>query len=183
MVLSNEMHRIAVMTRKELSRALLQRLYARVWDITSADVSPYRDAAVLLTSPYNPGSYLNALRITEDGMYVLDRHQRCLDPTSETDVTQKLAACWTDTNTRALATVTKRTNRTAPSSLEGREPPKRSCEDSLQDVAVLVGTQRQHQVPLLRPGNQATAAQVEGNFSACGNLLVPNRNRIDSYWV
>ena len=32
-------------------------------------------------------------------------------------------------------------------------------------------------------GNQATAAQVERDFSACGNLLVPNRSRIDSYWV
>ena len=32
-------------------------------------------------------------------------------------------------------------------------------------------------------GNQATAAQVERDFSACGNILVPNRSRIDSYWV
>ena len=29
----------------------------------------------------------------------------------------------------------------------------------------------------------ATAAQVECDFSTCGNLLVPNRCRIDSYWV
>ena len=32
-------------------------------------------------------------------------------------------------------------------------------------------------------GNQAAAAQVERDFSACGNLLVPNRSRIDTYWV
>ncbi|CAN0346715.1 unnamed protein product [Pylaiella littoralis] len=32
-------------------------------------------------------------------------------------------------------------------------------------------------------GNQAGAAQVERDFSACGNLLVPNRSRIDTYWV
>ena len=32
-------------------------------------------------------------------------------------------------------------------------------------------------------GNQAGAAQVERDFSACGNLLVPNRSRVDTYWV
>ncbi|CAM9278903.1 unnamed protein product, partial [Hapterophycus canaliculatus] len=32
-------------------------------------------------------------------------------------------------------------------------------------------------------GNQAAAAQVERDFSAAGNLLVPNRSRIDTYWV
>ncbi|CAN0391877.1 unnamed protein product, partial [Pylaiella littoralis] len=32
-------------------------------------------------------------------------------------------------------------------------------------------------------GNQAAAAQVERDFSACGNLLVGNRSRIDTYWV
>lgn len=32
-------------------------------------------------------------------------------------------------------------------------------------------------------GNQATAAHVERDFSACGNLLGPNRSRMDTYWV
>lgn len=32
-------------------------------------------------------------------------------------------------------------------------------------------------------GNQAIAAQVERDFSACGDLLVANPSRIDSYWV
>ena len=32
-------------------------------------------------------------------------------------------------------------------------------------------------------GNQATAAEVERDFSACGNLLGPNRSRIETYWV
>ena len=32
-------------------------------------------------------------------------------------------------------------------------------------------------------GNQAGAAQVERDFSCCGNLLVPNRSRNDTYWV
>ena len=58
MVLPSELHPVAAKTRTELSRAHLQRLYARVWDTTSADPSPYRDAAVLLTPPYNTGAYL-----------------------------------------------------------------------------------------------------------------------------
>ena len=32
-------------------------------------------------------------------------------------------------------------------------------------------------------GNQAAAAQVKRNLSGCGNLLKPNRSRIDIYWV
>ena len=32
-------------------------------------------------------------------------------------------------------------------------------------------------------GNQASASQVERDFSGCGILLVPNRSRIDTYWV
>ena len=32
-------------------------------------------------------------------------------------------------------------------------------------------------------GNQDTAAKVEHDFSACDNLLVPNRSRVDSYWA
>ena len=46
-----------------------------------------------------------------------------------------------------------------------------------------------HTFPLLTPvaqqtfGNQASASQVERDFSGCGNLLVPNRSRIETYWV
>ncbi|CAN0008145.1 unnamed protein product [Pylaiella littoralis] len=32
-------------------------------------------------------------------------------------------------------------------------------------------------------GNQASASQVERDFSGCGSLLTPNRSRIDTYWV
>ena len=93
-----------------------------MWDTTSADPSPYRDAAVLLTPPYNTGAYLNALRITEDDVDVLDRDQGCLDPTSEADVTEKLADCWTDINTRALAAATEQQNRAASAFPEGQQP-------------------------------------------------------------
>ena len=32
-------------------------------------------------------------------------------------------------------------------------------------------------------GNQASAAQVERDFSGCGILLPPTRSRMDTYWV
>ena len=32
-------------------------------------------------------------------------------------------------------------------------------------------------------GNYAAAAQIERDFNSCGNLLKPNRSRIDTYWV
>lgn len=32
-------------------------------------------------------------------------------------------------------------------------------------------------------GNQAAAAQIERDFSACGNLLTPGRSRMDTFWV
>ena len=80
---------------------------------------------MLLTPPYNTGSYLNTLRITEDDVYVLDRDQGCPDPTSEADVTQTLADCWTDINTRALAAATEQQDRAASASPEGQQSPAR----------------------------------------------------------
>ncbi len=32
-------------------------------------------------------------------------------------------------------------------------------------------------------GNQAAAAQIERDFSACGNLLTKSRSRMDTFWV
>lgn len=46
-----------------------------------------------------------------------------------------------------------------------------------------------NQFPALAPlaqqvfGNQASAAQIERDFSGCGNLLTSNRSRTDTYWV
>lgn len=46
-----------------------------------------------------------------------------------------------------------------------------------------------HAFPTLAPvaqqvfGNQASAAQIEREFSGAGALLTPNRSRIDTYWV
>lgn len=58
-----------------------------------------------------------------------------------------------------------------------------------RDVLHWWGRTGKNMFPYLAPvaqqvfGNQAAAAQVERDFSACGNLLVPNRSRIDTYWV
>lgn len=40
---------VTIKTREELSKALLQKLYSRMWDEDTPDPSPFREAAVLLT--------------------------------------------------------------------------------------------------------------------------------------
>ncbi|CAM9158909.1 unnamed protein product, partial [Ascophyllum nodosum] len=57
---------ITVKTRGELTKALVQRLYGRVWDPAEKDPSPFRDAAVLLTPPFNIGRYIEAFRLSEE---------------------------------------------------------------------------------------------------------------------
>lgn len=50
-------------------------------------------------------------------------------------------------------------------------------------------TKGKNHFPTLAPvaqqvfGNQASAAQIERDFSGCGNLLTANRSRMDTYWV
>ena len=63
------------------------------------------------------------------------------------------------------------------------------CHVQMDCKAVLSwwGDSGKFKFPYLAPvaqqvfGNQATAAQVKRDLSACGNLRVPNRSRIDSY--
>lgn len=58
-----------------------------------------------------------------------------------------------------------------------------------KDVLGWWATKGKNQFPALAPvaqqvfGNQASAAQIERDFSGCGNLLPPNRSRMDTYWV
>ena len=58
-----------------------------------------------------------------------------------------------------------------------------------KDVLRWWGSSGKLKFPYLAPvaqqvfGNQAAAAQVERDFSGCGNLLKPDRSRIDTYWV
>ena len=57
------------------------------------------------------------------------------------------------------------------------------------DVLPWWATTGKRRFPALAPvaqqvfGNQASAAQVERDFSGCGILLPPTRSRMDTYWV
>ncbi|CAM9372554.1 unnamed protein product [Pylaiella littoralis] len=64
MVSPGNLHPVTVRTRRELNKALLSRLYGRVWDDNSADPSPFRNLAVVLTPPFNTGLYLQSLRVS-----------------------------------------------------------------------------------------------------------------------
>ena len=63
------------------------------------------------------------------------------------------------------------------------------CTAGLPGGAPVVGTLRQKMFPSIAPvaqqvfGNQAAAAQIERDFSACGNLLTKSRSRMDTFWV
>ncbi|CAM9499392.1 unnamed protein product [Ascophyllum nodosum] len=52
----DDLHPVTVATRKELTKALVQRFYGRVWDPDTADPSPFRDLAVMLTLRSTPAS-------------------------------------------------------------------------------------------------------------------------------
>ncbi|CAN0390869.1 unnamed protein product, partial [Ascophyllum nodosum] len=52
MVEPGDLRPVAVKTRDEIRKALVQRFYSRFWDEESDDPSPFRDAAVLLTPSY-----------------------------------------------------------------------------------------------------------------------------------
>ena len=66
-----------------------------------------------------------------------------------------------------------------------------TCNTKLDPKAVLPwwATTGKRRFPALAPvaqqvfGNQASAAQVERDFSGCGILLPPTRSRMDTYWV
>lgn len=64
MVPSDQLRPATVKAREELSKALVQRVYSRVWDEGAPGPSSYRDATVLLTPPFSSGKYLEALRLT-----------------------------------------------------------------------------------------------------------------------
>ena len=140
---------VTIKTRAELSKALVQRLYGRVWDAHTADPSPYRDAAVLLTPPFNTGKYLQALRLTKADADYLPSGKKHLAPTTEEEVKNKLDNCWADINKRAVKA--------------GREEQRRSAS------AIVDG-----QLPLKRPrvGGPAPNASSASKFSSFGRSAV-----------
>lgn len=125
MVASSELSPVTVKTRGELNKALVQRLFARVWDEQSADPSPFRDATVLLTPPYNTGAYLEALRLTSTDEEHLPTNKKSLAPTLDEEVKTKLEACWDDIKEKALAAVREQQSRSGRSIVDSEPPLKR----------------------------------------------------------
>ncbi|CAM9126269.1 unnamed protein product, partial [Ascophyllum nodosum] len=97
-----DLHPVTVATRKELTKALVQRFYGRVWDPDTADPSPFRDLAVMLTPPFNTGKYLDALRLTEEDEQFLPKEKEYLAPTTDGEVKDKLTGIWSDLQKRAV---------------------------------------------------------------------------------
>ena len=113
MVSPEQLHPVAVTARKELSKVLVQRLYGRVWDPNTADPSPFRDLAVLLTPPFNTGRYLEGLRLNDADRDFLRGRQQHSAPTTDAEVKEKLTGVWKDLNTRAVEAARKARKRAA----------------------------------------------------------------------
>ncbi|CAM9505990.1 unnamed protein product [Ectocarpus sp. 8 AP-2014] len=125
MVPSDELRPVTLKTRKEISKALVERLFGRVWDEESSDPSPFRDAAVLLTPPFNTGKYLDALRLTAADAEHLPTGKRGLAPTPDAGVTAKLDACWGDIKTRAWGAARGQHRRSAPPVVVDGQPSRK----------------------------------------------------------
>ena len=87
---------ITVKTRKELSKTLVQRLHGRVWDPADKKSSPFRNAVVLLTPPFNTGRHNEAFQLSEDDAEYLPSEKQYLAPTTDEEVSTELAGCWAD---------------------------------------------------------------------------------------
>lgn len=100
---------VATKTRELLGKALVERLYARVWDEDSADPSQFRNASVLLTPSYKDSKFLDAYALTAGDAQHLSEGKAHLAPTLDDDVKSKLDASWPDINTRASDSSAKET--------------------------------------------------------------------------
>ena len=125
MVAPEKLLPVTVKTRKELSKALVQRLYGRVWDPADEDPSPFRDAAVLLTPPFNTGRYMEAFRLIEEDAEYLASGKQYLAPTTDEEVSTKLAGCWTDITKRAEEAAREEERRSASAVVDGQPTLKR----------------------------------------------------------
>ena len=101
MVESGDLRPVTVKTREELRKALVQRLCSRFWDEETADPSPFRDAAVLLTPSYKDLDFHRALSLTTADAPYLAPGKAALAPTLDDEVEKKLDSCWADIKTRA----------------------------------------------------------------------------------
>lgn len=125
LVPADELRPVTRKTRKELSKALVQRLFGRVWDKDTPDPSPFRDASVLLTPPFNTGEYLEALRLTADDGELLPASKMGLAPTTDEEVTAKIEGSWADITSRASKAAREEHRRSKSTDGDGEPPSKR----------------------------------------------------------
>lgn len=112
-------------TRKLLSSALVSRFYSRVWDSDTPDPSVFRDAAVLLTPPFNEGKHLQGLRLLASDADALPPSSKASAPTSDDDVQSKLESVWGVIETRAVLAESRRQKRVSVEEPAGQGPSKR----------------------------------------------------------
>lgn len=127
MVEPEDLRPVTIKTREELAKALVQKLYSRVWDDETPDPSPFRDNAVLLTPSYKDSDFLKALGLTIADSAHLAESKANLAPTTDEEVEGKLDGCWVDIKRRALEAARKQRS----ASGNGDPPPfKRLCTAS-----------------------------------------------------
>lgn len=126
MVKPGDLRPVTVKAREELRKALVQRLYSRIWDKESAYPSPFRDAAVLLTPSYKDFDFHNALALTVADAYHLGPRNPDLAPTTDGQVESKLDNCWADIKARASEATRKGNARAASTGKDDRRPAKRT---------------------------------------------------------
>ena len=112
-------------TRKLLNSALVSRFYSRVWDSGTPDPSVFRDAAVLLTPPFNEGKHLQGLRLLASDADALPSSSKARVPTSDSDVQSKLDSVWSVIETKAILAESRRQKRVSIEEPAGQGPSKR----------------------------------------------------------
>lgn len=122
MVEPSDLRPVTVKTRGELRKALVQRVYSRYWDDETADPSPFRDTAVLLTPSYKDFHVHKALALTKADTEFLAPSNAGLAPTLDEQVEKKLNSCWADIKTRASEAARKEISRAGK---DGQPPLKR----------------------------------------------------------
>lgn len=125
MVEPGELRPVTVKTREELNKALVQRMYSRIWDDDAADPSMLRDSSVILTPSYNNRDYLHDLGLTAADADHLPASKKHLAPTLDTEAHKKYGDCWAGIKTRALEAARTENSRAAESGTGGQPPLKR----------------------------------------------------------
>lgn len=122
----NKLRPVTVTTREELRKALVQRLYSRLWDSDTPDPSPFRDASVLLTPSYKDIDFHGGLRLTESDAEFLSGSHVTLAPTLDEELASKLDEAWADVKTRASEAARTEFSRSASTGKDLTLPVKRS---------------------------------------------------------